>query len=62
MSFPTFPHLPQPFPHLSISPENLPHPHLLRGCGGVGGDRGNVPTFPHLCGIGCSRKGGVSCA
>lgn len=62
MSFPTFPHLPQPYPHLSISPEILPHPHLLMGCGGVGGRAGRVLTFPHLGGFGFSWKGGASCA
>lgn len=40
--FPTFPNLPQPYPHLGLSPENLPHPHLSMGCGGGGGEW--VPT------------------
>lgn len=62
MKFPTFPHLPQPYPHLSKSPENLPHPDLLMGCGGVGGRRSGVPTFPYLGGFSLSRKGGASCA
>lgn len=58
MSFPTFPHFPPPFPHLSISPKNLPHPHLLMGCGGVGVTGDSRPTFPNLGTLVESRKGG----
>lgn len=52
MTFPTFPNLPLPFPHLAFFPVTPPPPPPSMGCGG-GGGKGKTafysfPPFPTL--------------